>query len=153
MKIRHYVIAIIGLLLSFQALKMFNYFKSKPDFEYKNLKNEIVNVDDVLNTKSTKIYFVLFSTDCEYCDDIAKKYNKAYVNDKKSKFVFITQESSLREIEKFIKRTGLKIDKNNLLIDNNKSFADDFGLGFSYTIPTVVLYDLETSKMKSLDYL
>ena len=67
--------------------------------------------------------------------------------------MFITEEKDLTSIKTYVNDNKIDEITSYILIDYDKDFQKDFGLGFSLTIPTILYYNQKGDFIKEIkDY-
>jgi hypothetical protein len=114
-------------------IQTFIYYKNSItgvyNLKYYNIDNELKKV---FFTKKNN-YVLYFDPSCDFCSEYLKKIN----NNEECSLVLITPNKDVNLIKDFIKKNNLS--KNNVFIDKNNSFSEDFGIGFIVSIPTLLL--------------
>jgi thioredoxin-related protein len=121
-----------------------------PDFSYTDINNKIVKGS---NLPKSSTLFIFFSTDCNYCTVAINEIKKNATNRKDISYVFITEEIDLTSIKAYVNNNKIDEITSYILIDYNKDFQKDFGLGFSLSIPTMLYYNQKGDFIKEIkDY-
>lgn len=141
--------AILFLLIYKTSLLYFSGNKI-PDFSYADINNKIVKGS---NLPKSSTLFIFFSTDCNYCTVAINEIKKIATNRKDISYVFITEEIDLTSINTYVNNNKIDEITSYILIDYNKDFQKDFGLGFSLSIPTILYYNQKGDFIKEIkDY-
>ncbi|WP_162846446.1 TlpA family protein disulfide reductase [Flavobacterium dankookense] len=140
----------VSLFIVYQTFILHISGSKIPDFSYKNINNKIVRVSSLPRLKTL---IVFFSTDCDYCTDAISEIKKISIKRKDVNYLFVTEEKDLTSVSTFVKKNKLNEITPYILIDYNKNFQKDFGLGFSMSIPTILHYDKNGNFVKEIiDY-
>lgn len=144
------LIVFLLLFITYQTSILYLSGSNMPDFSYKNINNKIVRGSSLPKLKTL---IVFFSTDCDYCTDVINEVKKISVKRKDINYLFITEEKDLTSISTYVKKNEIYEITSYILIDYNKNFQKDFGLGFSLSIPTILYYDENGNFVKEIiDY-
>lgn len=126
----------ILLLLIIQIARMYFSGSKIPDYNYLGLDKKYHTNTEL---PKTPLIFVYFSPDCGFCEKAIVELKK--LQNKNISYVFITNEKSQKIINDFIQLNKLNELTNFVFIDEIGSFPMDFGLGMTYTTPTILAYN------------
>lgn len=140
-----FIIAAVILLAGFILYtKFFRYTTDLPAFTYINLKTNLPYTDnDIPKDKETVIVYV--SVSCGSCESTVRSVNKNC--DDHKNYLIITSEKNDRKVKSFFGKL-IRDQRVVLLNDPNKSFPQDFKLGFSVVYSTVFIFNAQ-KKMPS----
>ncbi len=140
----------ISFLIIYQTSLLYFSGSKIPDFLYADIKNKIVKGS---NLPKSRTLFIFFSTNCNYCSVAINEIKKLATNRKDINYVFITEEKDLTSIKTYVNDNKIDEITSYILIDYDKDFQKDFGLGFSLTIPTILYYNQKGDFIKEIkDY-
>ena len=145
------VFKIIGicvlLFLIVQISRMYFSGSHIPDFNYTGLDNKKYTKQDL---PQSQIIFIYFSPECGFCEKAIVELSILHQINKSVNFVFITSEKSNKIISKFVHKNNVGSLTKFILKDTDDSFSFDFGLGFTYTTPTILLYNSNGDFVKEI---
>jgi thiol-disulfide isomerase/thioredoxin len=111
-----------------------------PELKYRNVNTNVIS-RTILPTKKTLVIY--FFPDCGSCDMVAKNIYDISKKNNNCNFVFITEETNNTKIKDYIRRNKINQITDHIYIDYKKSFQEDFGTGFTISIPTILYYNQE----------
>lgn len=135
------------LFLIVQISRMYFSGRQIPDFSYTGLDNKIYTKQDL---PKSQIIFVYFSPECGFCEKAIIELSNLHKINKSVNFVLITSEKSNKIISKFIDKNNIGSLTKFIFKDTDDSFPFDFGLGFTYTTPTILLYNSRGDFIKEI---
>ena len=94
--------------------------------------------------------FFFFTTNCGSCEIGAQEICNFGKQNPNVNLVFITENQNIEEVKKFIKNNKIYEVTKNIFIDYNRNFREDFGLGISISIPTILYYDENGKYLKEI---
>ena len=138
------ILKIIGfaflLFILYKSVLLYTMGSKLPEIKYRNVSTNIIALTILPAKKTIVIYFI---PNCGSCDMVAKTVYNISKKNNNFNFVFITEETNNMVIKDYITRNKINQITNHILIDDKKSFQEDFGTGFTISIPTILYYDQE----------
>lgn len=137
----------IILFVLVQLARMYFSGNSIPNYSYLGLDDKYHTSSELPNTP---IIFVYFSPECGFCETTIVELKKFKQLNKNVSYVFITNQKSIKIIADFTKTNKLNDLTNYIFIDPKDTFPMDFGLGFTYTTPTILAYNKDGKFVKEI---
>lgn len=138
---------LILLFITIQLIRMYYSGNTIPNYNYLGLDNKYHTNKEL---PKTPIIFVYFSPDCGFCEKAIVELKRLNQKNKTVNCVFITTQKSKKIIADFTKLNKLTELTKSIFIDEKDSFPMDFGLGMTYTIPTILAYNQKGEFVKEI---
>ena len=128
----------ILLCLIIQTVRMYSSGNNIQEYTYLALDNSNHTNNEL---PKSPIIFVYFSTECGFCEKTIIELSKLHNVNRTINFVFITRETDIVVVKKFVVENKMDELTSFIYIDPKDNFPMDFGLGMTYSTPTILVYN------------
>lgn len=99
----------------------------------------------------SSLVFVYFSPECGFCEKSIIELSKLNKTNKTVNFVFVTNDKNQIEIKNFVAKNKVEELTSFIYLDTENTFPMDFGLGMTYAIPTILVYNSSGKFVKEVE--
>lgn len=129
---------LIGTIILLSML--YNFYKSS-ELKLKKNDGSLLELSELTSIKDKELIFIHFSIGCGECYDELKRVSENTELNKKYHIYYVCNNPKFTEINNYLKENNLKIDADNLLTNENKSFEKFFNIGFETIYPSIYRFN------------